>query len=81
MSRSCENECGWLYSAQHCLVMIVLVGQGDKAMRNGHTHRVCPSCGAVGISERVTCDHCGELTVLRVTRAIKNEQPGRHGPS
>jgi hypothetical protein len=42
-------------------------------MRDGHTNRVCPSCGAVATTERVTCDHCGTLTVFRVTRVIESE--------
>ena len=42
-----------LYPASRSLVMIVLAEQGDMAMRDGHTNRVCPSCGAVGTVERV----------------------------
>jgi hypothetical protein len=42
-------------------------------MRDGHTNRVCPSCDAVSTSERVTCDHCGTLTVSKVTRAVESE--------
>lgn len=34
-------------------------------MRDGYTHRVCPSCGAVETTERVTCEYCGSLTVPR----------------
>ena len=40
-------------------------------MRDGHTHRVCPSCGAVATTKRVTCDHCGSLTALKVSRSIE----------
>jgi hypothetical protein len=81
MSRSCENEFEGLYSAQPSPVMIVLDRQGDKAMRDGDTYRVCPSCGAVDAVERVTCDHCGSLTVRKVTRGIKSEEPQQDGPS
>jgi hypothetical protein len=42
-------------------------------MRDGHTQRVCPSCEAVNTVERVTCDHCGTLTVPKVTRAVGSE--------
>jgi uncharacterized OB-fold protein len=42
-------------------------------MQDGYTHRVCPSCGAVETTERVTCEYCGSLTVPRVTRAIKSD--------
>jgi predicted RNA-binding Zn-ribbon protein involved in translation (DUF1610 family) len=48
-------------------------------MRDGYMHRVCPSCGAVATTERVTCDHCGELTVTRVTRAVKADEKQREG--
>lgn len=41
-------------------------------MRDGHTHRVCPSCGAVATTERVTCDHCGSLTAIRVSRSVES---------
>jgi hypothetical protein len=34
-------------------------------MQQGRTHRVCPSCGAVSTSERVTCDYCGTLTARK----------------
>jgi hypothetical protein len=44
-------------------------------MGDGYTHRVCPSCKAVATSERLTCDHCGELTVSRAIRATSD---GRH---
>jgi hypothetical protein len=42
-------------------------------MRDRSTHRVCPSCGAVGTA--VACDHCGSLTLteLKVTRLIDGE--------
>lgn len=70
MCGSCANECQGLYQAERPLVMIVLVEQGDTAMRDGHTHRVCPSCGAVGTV--VTCDHCGTLTVFKSTRATES---------
>jgi uncharacterized OB-fold protein len=42
-------------------------------MRSGHTYRVCPNCGAVETAERTICHQCGQLTVLKVTRAIKSE--------
>jgi hypothetical protein len=42
-------------------------------MRDGHTNRVCPSCKAVSTTETATCDHCGTLTVSRVTRVIGSE--------
>ena len=51
-------------------------------MRDGHTNRVCPSCGAVGTVERVTCDHCGTLTEsLKVTRAREQPAVQRDGQS
>jgi len=43
-------------------------------MGDGHTRRVCLSCGAVGTTDRMTCDHCGSLTVPRVTRTIKRDE-------
>jgi uncharacterized OB-fold protein len=43
-------------------------------MRDGYTHRVCPSCGAVATTERVTCDHCGELTVPTVAPGTKSDR-------
>jgi predicted amidophosphoribosyltransferase len=46
-------------------------------MRHGHTQRICPSCRAVATTERVTCDHCGELTVVRVT--LQGKADGRQG--
>lgn len=46
-------------------------------MRDGYTQRVCLSCGAVATTERVTCDHCGELTVPRSTRAVKKQEQQR----
>ena len=42
-------------------------------MGDGYTHRVCQSCKAVATTERLTCDHCGELTVSRVTRATESD--------
>jgi uncharacterized OB-fold protein len=45
-------------------------------MRDGH-NRVCPSCGAVATTDRVTCDHCGSLTALKVSRSL--ESGGLHG--
>jgi predicted RNA-binding Zn-ribbon protein involved in translation (DUF1610 family) len=47
-------------------------------MRDGYTRRVCPSCGAEGTVERMTCDHCGTVTVPRFTRAAtRDEQDGK----
>jgi len=46
-------------------------------MRDGHMHRVCPCCGAVASAERVTCDHCGSLTSLKVSRTVDSEEPHR----
>lgn len=46
-------------------------------MREGHMQRICPSCDAVASSDRVTCDHCGSLTVPKATRAAKNDERPR----
>jgi uncharacterized OB-fold protein len=43
-------------------------------MRDGYMLRVCPSCGAVATAERVTCDHCGSLTVRRIAQPIKRNE-------
>ena len=40
-------------------------------MRDGHTHRVCPSCGAVATAERVTCD------LLRQSHSLKGQSEHR----
>jgi len=48
-------------------------------MGDGYTYRVCPSCKAVATTERRTCDHCGELTVSRVIRAIESDGRRRSG--
>ena len=77
----CQTECEGLYSAQWSFVMIVLRSQGDKAMGYGQTHRVCPSCGAVAGAERVTCDHCGSLTALKINRTVENQGALRAGSS
>ena len=50
-------------------------------MRNGHTYRICPNCGAVGTAERAICGQCGQLTVLKVTRASESQRRERGGPS
>jgi predicted amidophosphoribosyltransferase len=50
-------------------------------MRNGHTYRVCPNCGAEETAERTICSQCGLLTVLRVTRAIESEKQERGSSS
>jgi len=35
-------------------------------MRNGHTYRVCPNCGAAAeTAERATCSQCGQLTAQK----------------
>jgi len=50
-------------------------------MGYGQTHRVCPSCGAVAGAERVTCDHCGSLTALKINRTVENQGAPRAGSS
>ena len=50
-------------------------------MRNEHTCRVCPNCGAVAPVERTTCSQCGQPTALKVTRASESEGQERGIPS
>jgi len=49
-------------------------------MRNGHTYRVCPNCGAAETADRATCSQCGQLTVQKSHFGHREQEAGAGQP-